>query len=70
MIHEKSVKVNNDQEMPTWVAQLVEHLTLDFGSDHDLRVLGWSPEEGLQGICLSIYPSVYPFSLSLSLSTK
>jgi len=28
------------------VAQLVEHLTLDFSSDHDLRVLRWSPTVG------------------------
>ena len=29
-----------------WVAQLVEHLTLDFGSGHDLRVMGSSPVLG------------------------
>ena len=29
-----------------WVSQLVECLTLDFGSDHDLRVLGSSPALG------------------------
>ena len=27
-----------------WVAQLVECLTLDFGSGHDLIVMGWSPK--------------------------
>ena len=27
----------------TWVAQLVEHLTLGFGSGHDLRVMRLSP---------------------------
>ena len=27
----------------TWVAQSVEHQTLDFGSDHDPKVVGWSP---------------------------
>ena len=30
----------------TWVAQLVKHLTLDYGSGHDLRILGWSPVAG------------------------
>ena len=30
----------------TWVAQLVECPTLDFGSDHDLWVLGFSPMLG------------------------
>ena len=30
----------------TWVAQLVKHPTLDFGSGHDLRVLGSSPISG------------------------
>ena len=29
-----------------WVAQLVEHPTLDFSSGHDLRVVGSSPESG------------------------
>ena len=27
----------------TWVAQLVKHLTFDFGSEHDLRVMGLNP---------------------------
>ena len=30
-----------------WGAQLTEHLTLDFGSGHDLRVLGRSPASGV-----------------------
>ena len=29
-----------------WVAQSVEHLTLDFGSGHDPRVMGLSPTSG------------------------
>ena len=29
-----------------WVAQFVEHLTLDFGSGHDLRVMRLSPALG------------------------
>ena len=28
----------------TWVAQLVEYLTLGFGSGHDLGVLGLGPK--------------------------
>ena len=30
----------------TWVAQVVEHPTLDFSSGHDLRVVGLSPMSG------------------------
>ena len=29
-----------------WVAQSVEHLTLDFSSGHDPRVVGFSPASG------------------------
>ena len=33
-------------KMPFWVAQLVKHLTLDFGSGHDLTVRGlWADSE-------------------------
>ena len=28
----------------TWVAQLVEHLTLDFSSGHDFKVMKLSPK--------------------------
>ena len=31
----------------TWVAQSVKHLTLDFGSGHDLTVRGIEPRVGL-----------------------
>ena len=41
----------------TWVAQLVEHLTLGFCSVHDLMVHGFEPHIGLS----------LPLSLSLSL---
>ena len=30
----------------TWVAQLVKHLTLEYGSGHDPRVVGLSPASG------------------------
>ena len=30
----------------TWVAQSVEHQTLDFSSDHDPRVMGLSSASG------------------------
>lgn len=30
----------------TWVAQFVKHLTLNFGSGHDLRVVRSSPASG------------------------
>ena len=31
-----------------WVAQLVKHSTLDFGSVHDLRVMGLNSNVGLK----------------------
>ena len=37
-----------------WAVQQVEHPTLDFGSDHDSKVVGWSP---LQGSELSVEPA-------------
>ena len=36
----------NHNLVGAWVAQLVEHLTLDFGSGHDLRVMRLSPGSG------------------------
>ena len=32
-----------NEDRGAWVAQLVEHLTLDFGSDHELTVGGIEP---------------------------
>ena len=63
------------------MAQLVEHLTLDFGSGHYLRVVRSSPELGSvlsvepawDSLSLSLslpLPTTYMFSLSLSLSQK
>ena len=34
------------EQCGAWAAQLVECLTLDFGSGHDLRVVEWSPASG------------------------
>ena len=65
-----------------WLAHLVKCLTLDFGSGHDLRVLGSSPVSGsLLGVepaSNSLSLSLYPFlalrmcspSVSLSLKEK
>ena len=47
----------------TWVVQLVERLTLDFGSGHDPRVTGLSPN---LGSVLSVEPPWDFLSLSLS----
>ena len=47
-----------------WVAQSVKSLTLDFGSDHDLRVVGSSPTWGWALSAKSASPS--PPALSLS----
>ena len=65
-----------------WVVQLVEPLTPDLGSGHDLRVVGWSPSCGGRSVLsresakiLSPSPSasapplyVHQLELSLSLS--
>lgn len=60
-----------------WVAQLVEHLTLDLGSDPDLTVGEFTCRVGLcsdgvepAGDCVSpsLCPSLPVLSLSLSLS--
>ena len=48
-----------------WVAQLVKHPTLDFGSGHDLIVHGI---ESYIGLCTDLMAWAYlGFSLSLSL---
>ena len=46
------------------MAWLVECPTLDFGSDHDPRIVGLSPT---LGSALSMEPLKAPLSLSLSL---
>ena len=48
-----------------WVAQLVEYVTLDFGSGYDPRVVGCSPTVGST---LSMEPTENSLSVSLSLS--
>ena len=64
-----------------WVAQLVKHPTLDFGSGHDLSVVGSCSARSLLGILsLSLFLPSAPrhpqlmhtplCSLSLSLSLK
>ena len=54
----------------TWVAQMVQRLTLDLGSGHDLTVMTWSSESGSTGSVslLKILSLPLPCSLSLSLS--
>ena len=55
-----------------WVAQWVKHPTLDFGSDHDLRVMRLSPLWGsaLRGESAQDFlsPSAPPHAHTLSLS--
>ena len=54
------------QTWGTWVAQLVECLTLDFCSGHDLTVCEFKPHIGLTAI--STEPALDPLSpLSLPL---
>ena len=49
----------------TWVARLVEHPTLDFGSGRDLTVHGLEP---LSGLCaISAEPAWDSLSVPLSL---
>ena len=50
-----------------WVAQLAEHLTLDLGSGHDLRVVGLSPVSGSTLSAEILCPSTL---LTCSLSLK
>ena len=49
----------------TWMVQSVKCLTLDFGSGHDLTIVGLSPA---LGSALSMEPAWNSLSLSLSLS--
>ena len=44
----------------TWEAQLVKHLTLDFGSGHDLTVCEFEPRIGLPAV--STEPNFDPLS--------
>ena len=59
-----------------WVAQSVKRPTLDFGSDHDLRIVKWSTTSGFTlsgkyaGDFLSSSPPVPLSTLSLSLKKK
>ena len=49
------------------MAQSVRHLTLDFGSGHDVMVHGFEPCIGLGILSLPVCPSpTHSFSLSLS----
>ena len=47
----------------SWVARLVKHLTLDFGSGHDVTLVGLGPTSGS---VLSVKPASDPLSPSLS----
>ena len=59
-----------------WLAQSARHLAVDFGSGHDLRIVGSSPGSNsllsVDSGSPSPLPSVPPYSvlLSLSLSDK
>ena len=46
-IHAKKKKKRREELRGTWMAQLVEHLTLDFGIGHDLMVCEFEPQVGL-----------------------
>ena len=57
-----------------WVAQSVKHLTLGFGSGHDLTVCGFEPHVGLCADSMSLPAILSPLFLypssALSLSLK
>ena len=60
------IYISNNKKLGAWVAHLVELLTLDFGSGHDVMVRGIEPHVGL---CTdSVEPAWDSLSLSLSLS--
>ena len=74
-------KENKKYMQGAWAAQWVKHLTLDFGSGHDLAVCRFEPHIGLCAdsvepawdsvSCLPLsLPLPCLFSLSLSLSQK
>ena len=78
MWYEGKLKTKIDRG--TWMAQLVEHPTLDFSSDHDPRVMGSSPMSNpTSGSTLGVgyawnskshsapLPHLHALSLSLSL---
>ena len=47
MVHHKYLLLEYSKAGGTWVAQSVKHLTLDFGSGHDLMVYDIKPHIGL-----------------------
>ena len=55
---------NSTTNRDDWVAQLVEHPTLDFSSGHDPRVMGSSP---VSGSTLNVEPKILSLPLSLPL---
>ena len=65
-VQETDTSNNVDISWGTWVAQLVKHPTLDFGSGHDLRVMRLSRVSGsVLGVepaydFLSPFPSAPP----------
>ena len=54
----------NKKMRGAWVAQSVEHLTLDFGSGHDLRVVRSSPLSGSMLGVESAWDSLFSFSFA------
>ena len=48
------IRSGNAEKWGAWVAQSVEHPTLDFGSGHDLRLVKSSP---MLGSALSVEPA-------------
>ena len=58
-------RIKKKETWGTWMAQSVEHPTLDFGSGHDLRVLGSSPTSNSM-----LSGESAPDSLSSSLSAS
>ena len=64
----RKTKCKSSKAQGAWVVQLVEHLTLDFGSGHDLTVCELEPHIGLQADSAESAWDSLSLSLSLLLS--
>ena len=62
----RKTKCKSSKAQGAWMVQSVEHLTLDFGSGHDLTVCGFEPHIGPWAD--SAEPAWDSLSPSLSLS--
>ena len=62
--------LENNYTRDTWVAHLVKHLTLDFGSGHDLMISRFMSSSSMLGSILTTWSLFGILSLSLSLCSS